>query len=240
VTVPVVPNATPVIPPYATMLGFTRYVARTGPAKATFVGGLRRQRERRSGFNPHGQLVKALKADIAFRTGGTYLERVTDLVKPRWKPLYEQVSKGALTYLHSLGDPDTLSLAQCRDALATVGPLAVKINPHFGLRYADGRREAVRLHFDEDPPSTEAVTATLHLMARHIDQILPNADPVLVDLRRGTAHSLDPSARTTDIEHWLAGEAAAFTAMWTATAKPSASTSTSSPPPPKRSPRPCT
>ena len=27
----------PVIPPYATMLGFTRYVARTGPAKATFV-----------------------------------------------------------------------------------------------------------------------------------------------------------------------------------------------------------
>ena len=58
------------LPPYATMLGFTRYVARTGPAKATFVGGLRRQRERRSGFNPHGQLVKALKADIAFRTGG--------------------------------------------------------------------------------------------------------------------------------------------------------------------------
>ena len=53
------------------MLGFTRYVARTGPAKATFVGGLRRQRERRSGFNPHGQLVKALKADIAFRTGGS-------------------------------------------------------------------------------------------------------------------------------------------------------------------------
>ena len=35
------PLPAPVIPPYATMLGFTRYVARTGPAKATFVGGLR-------------------------------------------------------------------------------------------------------------------------------------------------------------------------------------------------------
>ncbi|UQU68496.1 hypothetical protein COUCH_12470 [Couchioplanes caeruleus] len=200
------------------MLGFTRYVARTGPSKATFVGGLRRQRERRTGFNPHGQLVKALKADVAFRTGGTYLTAVTELVKPRWKPLYEAVSAGALTYLHSLGDPEHVSLAQPREALASVGPLAVKINPHFGLRYADGRREAVRLHFDEEPPTPEAVTATLHLMARHMDQILPNAEPVLVDLRRGTTHRLDPAAKTSDVEHWLAGEAAAFTAMWAATA----------------------
>jgi hypothetical protein len=215
---PVSSTPTPVIPPYATMLGFTRYVARTGPAKATFVGGLRRQRERRSGFNPHGQLIKALKADIAFRTGGSFLTGVTNLVKPRWRPLYETVSTGALAYLHSLGDPEDVGLAQTRDALASVGPLAVKINPHFGLRYADGHREAVRLHFDEAPPTPEAVTATLHLMGRHMDQILPNAEPVLVDLRRGTTHRIDPAARATDVESWLTGEAAAFTAMWTATA----------------------
>jgi hypothetical protein len=222
VTAPVlsssVPTPAPAIPPYATMLGFTRYVARTGPAKATFVGGLRRQRERRSGFNPHGQLVKALKADIAFRTGGSYLAGVADLVKPRWKPLYESIGPGATAYLHSLGDPSTVSLAQTRDALASVGPLAVKINPHFGLRYDDGRREAVRLHFDEDPPNPEAIMAMLHLMARHMDQILPNAEPVLVDLRRGTTHRIDPAAKPADVESWLTGEAAAFTAMWTATA----------------------
>ncbi|MFC7533706.1 hypothetical protein [Actinoplanes sp. GCM10030250] len=212
----------PVIPPYATMLGFTRYVSRTGPAKATFVGGLRRQRERRSGFNPHGQLVKALKADIAFRTGGSYLGGVTDLVKDRWKPLYETLRTGARTYLSSLGDPEKVSLAQTRDAIATVGPLAVKINPHFGLRYEDGTREAVRLHFDEEPPSPEITTAMLHLMARHMDQILPNAEPVLVDLRRGTTHRIDPAARPGDIESWLSGEAAAFTAMWTATASQAA------------------
>ena len=205
-------------PPYATMLGFTRYVTRTGPAKATFVGGLRRQRERRSGFNPHGQLIKALKADIAFRTGGSYLAGVVDLVKPRWKPLYEVISTGASAYLRSLGDPEAVGLAQTREALATVGPLAVKINPHFGLRYADGRREAVRLHFDEEPPGPEAITATLHLMARHMDQILPNAEPVLVDVRRGVGHRIDPAANATDVESWLTGEAAAFTAIWTATA----------------------
>ena len=213
-SVPVSSTTTTVIPPYATMLGFTRYVARTGPAKATFVGGLRRQRERRSGFNPHGQLVKALKADIAFRTGGSYLTAVPELVKARWRPLYEAVSAGALSYLHSLGDPEGVGLAQTRDALASVGPLAVKINPHFGLRYEDNRREAVRLHFDETPPTPEAVTATLHLMARHMDQILPNAEPVLVDLRRGTTHRIDPASRASDVESWLAGEAAAFTAMW--------------------------
>jgi hypothetical protein len=216
-TVPSSTSPVPVIPPYATLLGFTRYVTRTGPAKATFVGGLRRARERRSGFNPHGQLVKALKADIAFRTGGSYLSGVTELVKDRWKPLYEAVSAGALAYLSSLGDPDQLSLAQTRDALATVGPLAVKINPHFGLRYEDGRRQAVRLHFDEAPPTPEAVTATLHLMAGHMDQILPNAEPVLVDLRRGVAHRIDPAAKPADIESWLTGEAAAFTAMWATT-----------------------
>jgi hypothetical protein len=207
-----------VTPPYATMLGFTRYVTRTGPAKATFVGGLRRQRERRSGFNPHGQLIKALKADIAFRTGGSYLAGVVDLVKPRWKPLYEAISAGASAYLRSLGDPVAVDLAQTREALGSVGPLAVKINPHFGLRYADGRREAVRLYFDEEPPTPEAVTATLHLMARHMDQILPNGEPVLVDVRRGAVHRIDPAANTTDVESWLAGEAAAFTAIWTATA----------------------
>jgi hypothetical protein len=218
VTAPVSSVPVSMIPPYATMLGFTRYVARTGPAKATFVGGLRRQRERRSGFNPHGQLIKALKADIAFRTGGSYLAGVVDLVKPRWRPLYEAISAGAVAYLRSLGEPDGISLAQTRDALASVGPLAVKINPHFGLRYADDRREAVRLHFDEEPPSPDAVTATLHLMARHMDQILPNAEPVLVDVRRGVSHRIDPAAKPADVESWLAGEAAAFTAIWTATA----------------------
>src|SRR3954466_5102540 len=218
VTAPAMPTSASLIPPYATMLGFTRYVTRTGPAKATFVGGLRKARERRSGFNPHGQLVKALKADIAFRTGGSYLASVTDLVKDRWKPLYDSVSAGALTYLASLGDPARLSLAQTRDAIATVGPLAVKINPHFGLRYEDGRREAVRLHFDEEPPTPQAIPGTLPLMGRHMDQILPQAEPVLVDLRRGVAHRLDPSTKAADVESWLAGEAAAFTAIWSATA----------------------
>ncbi len=216
-TAPVLSTAVPTLPPYATMLGFTRYVTRVGPAKATFVGGLRKARERRSGFNPHGQLVKALKTDIAFRTGGSYLAGVVDLVQDRWKPLYLAVTPGAKTYLQSLGDPEQVSPAQIRDTLAAVGPLAVKINPHFGLRFADGRREAVRLHFDEDAPTTEAITATLHLMARHMDQILPNAEPVLVDLRRGVSHRMNSSVKPADIESWLAGEAAAFTTMWATT-----------------------
>jgi hypothetical protein len=51
-----------------------------------------------------------------------------------------------------------------------------------------------------------------------MDQILPNAEPVLVDLRRGVTHRLDPAGRPNDVESWLAGEAAAFTAMWSTTA----------------------
>jgi len=202
--------------PYATLLNFTRYVARTGPRKATFVGGLRRQREARSGFNPHSQLVKALKADIQFRTGGRHLRAVVDEVKPRWRPLYEALVPGALRYLESLGEPREVQLLPARDALGVVGGLPVKINPHFGLRYADGRAEAVRLHFDEEPPTADATVANLHLLGRHMDQVLPHAEPVLVDLRRGEAIRLDPATKPEEVERWLAGEAAAFAAMWTA------------------------
>jgi hypothetical protein len=204
--------------PYATLLSFTRYVGRTGPRKATFVGGLRRQRESRSGFNPHGQLVKALKADIQFRTGGSHLAAVVDQVKPRWRPLYEAVVPGAQKYLESLGEPREVQLAQTRDALGVVGGLPVKINPHFGLRYDDGRLEAVRLHFDEDPPLDEAAVATLFLMGRHMDQVLPHAWPVLVDVRRGEVLRPDPAVKPAEVERWLAGEAAAFATMWSVTA----------------------
>ena len=200
--------------PYATLLGFTRYVDRTGPTKATFVGGLLKQRASRSGFNPHGQFVKALKADIAFHTGGTHLTGVVDVVKPRWRPLYQALVPGATAWLQSLGDPSGIDLAQTRDALAMLGDLPVKINPQFGVRYADGRAEAVRLHFDEAPPSEEAVLATLHLMDRHMDHILPHATPVLVDVRRGATHRNPEGVKTDQIERWLGGEAAAFRAIW--------------------------
>jgi hypothetical protein len=213
------PAATPAAPlPYATLLGFTRYVDRTGPAKATFVGGLRKQRASRSGFNPHGPLVKALKADIAFRTAGRHLSEVAQTVKPRWRPLYEALVPGAVSFLHSLGDPAQVELAQTHDALVMIGDLPVKINPHLGLRYADGRREVVRLHFDEQPPSPEATLATLHLLGRQMPQVLPGAEPVLVDVRRGVPHRPDHATRADQVERWLAGEAAAFTAIWSTAA----------------------
>lgn len=210
------PAAAP--PPYATLLAFTRYVDRTGPAKATFVGGLRKQRASRSGFNPHGQLVKALKTDIAFHTGGRHLAEVVDQVKPRWKPLYEALVPGAIRYLESLGDPTGVDLVRTRDTIALLGGLPVKINPHFGLRHADGRVEAVRIHFDEAPPSEEARLATLHLMARQMDAVLPRAEPVLLDLRRGTPYHRPPAMKSDQVERWLAGEAVAFSAIWSTAA----------------------
>jgi hypothetical protein len=49
-------------------------------------------------------------------------------------------------------------------------------------------------------------------------QILPHADPVVVDVRRGEIHRPDPAAKPGEVERWLTGEAAAFAAMWTAVA----------------------
>jgi len=204
----------PASPAYATLLTFSRYVDKTGPAKATFVGGLRRARESGTGFNPHGRFVKALKDDIQWRAQGARLAAAIDAVSPRWRPLYTALHAGALRYLTSLGDPGAVMLAEHRDAIGVVGTLSVKINPQLGLRYDDGHAELVRLHFDEEPPSADLVLATLHLMSRHMHQLLPKAAPVLVDLRRGVAYRPDPKTRPDEVERWLAGEAAAFTAMW--------------------------
>jgi hypothetical protein len=123
---------------------------------------------------------------------------------------------GALSYLGSLGDLRAVDLAQTRDTIGLVGELPVKINPQLGLRYEDGRAEAVRLHLDEQPPSDEAVLAILHLMSRHMEQVLPHGEPVLVDLRRGAVHRPQPSVKADQVERWLAGEAAAFAATWAA------------------------
>src|SRR5262245_13068043 len=122
--------------PYATLLTFGRYVGRTGPGKAAFVGGLRRARQTGAGINPHGPFVKALKADIQFRTRGDHaaLATVTDTVAPRWRPLYAALQTGCVHYLESLGDPGGVALAQTRDALGLLGGLTVKVNPHLGLR----------------------------------------------------------------------------------------------------------
>jgi hypothetical protein len=209
-----VTTTTAPLTPYVTLLGFARYVGRTGPAKASFVGGLRRQRASQSGFNPHSSLLKALKADIQFRTSGSHLEQVRTAVKPRWRSLYGILVPATRTYLESLGDLAECQLVRPREVIAFVGPLPVKINPQLGLRYADGRAEAVRLLFDDEEPAPEAVLATLHLMQRHMDDVLPGGEPVVVDVRRGVIHRMDPADKPEQIEQWLAGEAAAFSAMW--------------------------
>jgi len=207
-------------PPYATLLTFSRYVGRTGPAKATFVGRLRRARQDRAGFNPHARFVKALKTDLTRPDHGAGLEiaAVVDAVQPRWRPLYTALRDGGERYLDSLGDRSGLQVVPVRAALDVIGGLTVKVNPHFGLCHADGRREVVRLHFDEQPPTDELVVATLRLMVRQMAQILPRARPVLVDVRRGRPHRPDPKIPADEVERWLAGEALAFSAMWQAAA----------------------
>jgi hypothetical protein len=200
--------------PYATLLAFTRYVDRSGPAKAAFVGKLRKQRETGGGFNPHGRLIKALKTDIDQRTPGTHLTEVNHVVDPRWQRLYSSLTAGAASYLNSI-DGQGVRLTQTNDALAMIGDLPVRIAAHFGLRYEDGRSEAVRLHFDEDPPTADLITATLHLLRANMEQILPHAEPVLVDVRRGIAYRGE-AGQGADVDRWLTGEAAGFAAMWNA------------------------
>src|SRR5256714_12310784 len=155
-------------PPYATLLTFSRYVGRIGPAKATFVGGLRRARQARSGFNPPARFIKALKADSGRPASARELEiaTVVDAVQPRWRPLYTALRAGGERYLASLGDRSDIQLVPVRAALDVISGLTVKVNPHFGLRYGDGRRGVVLLPVDERAPRASPDAPTLPLLYR--------------------------------------------------------------------------
>ena len=67
---------------------------------------------------------------------------------------------------------------------------------------------------EEKQTGNQIVVATLQLMTRQMDTILPRATPALVDLRRGQVHRPDAKTRPEVVERWLAAEAMAFTAMW--------------------------
>ena len=83
-------------PPYATLLGFTRYVDRTGPTKATFVGGLRKQRGQPAPASTRTASSSRRSRPTSPSTpAAPHLAGVADLVKPRWRPLYEALMPGA-------------------------------------------------------------------------------------------------------------------------------------------------
>ena len=88
--------------------------------------------------------------------------------------------------------------------------LRVRLNPELGL-VVDGIPYHVKLYLKQEPLRRPAVQPMLHLLG-HVARGPLGAAPLVVDVQRGRAFAAD--ARTPLVGPLLAGEAAAFAAMW--------------------------
>jgi hypothetical protein len=88
--------------------------------------------------------------------------------------------------------------------------LKVRLNPELGL-VVDGVPFHVKLYLKQEPLRRVAVQPLLHLLG-HVAPGPFGATPLVVDVQRGKPFV--PDARTSRVGPLMAGEAAAFAAMW--------------------------
>jgi hypothetical protein len=85
--------------------------------------------------------------------------------------------------------------------------ITVNVTPHLRLSYPDGRRELVWIHARAEKPDPLEIDAVLWLLEQAADDLLQNAEPVFVDVRRARLIRRRPSQVTTP---WMEAEAAGF------------------------------
>ncbi len=100
------------------------------------------------------------------------------------------------------------------------GDLEVRINPHLGLREADGTLLATFLYFKEQPLTPDGALVALRLLEQAMPLLLPGGIPLVIDVRRAQPFRVIRNRKRARLDAWLAGEAAAFTAHWNAAALP--------------------
>jgi hypothetical protein len=94
-----------------------------------------------------------------------------------------------------------------------IGDLSVKVNPELGLRI-DGVNHVVKLYFKQPQPSKLRLETMLHLLEKVLPKNNKPAIPAILDVPRGKL--IVPTVRVNGLDALLAGEAAAFVAMWRA------------------------
>lgn len=88
--------------------------------------------------------------------------------------------------------------------------LDVRVSPQFIL-HAEHEPLLVWLHFKDAELSRDGIQAAIRLMEFTHPEV--DADPAVLDVRRGKLHQAPKRPRRKGFDAWLSGEAAAFLAM---------------------------
>jgi hypothetical protein len=93
------------------------------------------------------------------------------------------------------------------------GDLSVRVNPELGLRI-DGTDYLIKLYFKQPQPSKLRLDTMLHLLKTARGPKHKSSVPAILDVPRGKL--IVPTVDIDGLDALLAGEAAAFAAMWRA------------------------
>jgi hypothetical protein len=204
-------------PPYVTALGLGRYINSRPLSKAAVVDRLRRQQESTGGFNPYSKIVKAMRLDLRFGVGDNMAEAVRD-APVHFESHYREFGRGWAQFMETLEDHAAHGHEKVRNTMVVRRGLTINLNPHFGIRRPGGDVQAVYLWFDQLEPQEETRLALLFSMESRMEDIYPGGSAVLIDVRRGQAHTLPARTRARLIDRFIDSQAAAIVANWTAVA----------------------
>ncbi|WP_051385750.1 hypothetical protein [Actinokineospora inagensis] len=127
---------------------------------------------------------------------------------------YEQVAAGFLAWWRKA----RVTPVPCGATIVRFADLELTVAPHLAVRGRSGGLRAVLFHLKEAPLTRDAANAALRLLAVRVDEVLPGAEPLVVDLRRAREHRLARNTNIPNLDAWLAAEASAYTTHWYSTA----------------------
>ncbi|GLZ40912.1 hypothetical protein [Actinokineospora sp. NBRC 105648] len=127
---------------------------------------------------------------------------------------FEEVAAGFLAWWRG----SRLSAVPHWATTLRVRELDLSVTPHLAVRDRKGNRQVVLFHLKEAPLTRDGANAALRLLEVCVDDLLPGATPLVVDLRRSREYRLPRNTNITTLDAWLTAEASAYTTHWHTTA----------------------
>lgn len=185
------------------------FVGKSGTPRLTCVREARARYD--EDYHPAKDYWRGLRTAVvdAHRPGGDIAD-LASLPRQVAKSRAELYAQGVVGYRKFLGRKSINWFEpQAGDWIAH--GLRVRLNPELGL-VIDGVPRHVKLYLKQEPALRRATVQPLLYLLGLVPPGAHGATPLVVDVQRGNSYA--PDAKTPSVGPLLAGEAAAFTAMW--------------------------
>lgn len=196
---------------YVTLPTFVGYSTSSGAARTSFVKRYRRlfDNPERGAFDFYGRATNAIRAGRASGLDAESMETLVDQAIPKSLTHYTAVAEGWLRYL-GRRKPELVDVGRAK---WRHGDFESRISPQLGLRKPNGEVFATWLYFKEAPLTRDGANLALWSMEQVMDDLLPEATALVVDVRRAKEYTLNSRDRTR-MEPWVRSEATSFLTLW--------------------------